>query len=264
MSRFSNLEFDSHSNSDRRQEQIPGNEAVKDEQHYLALAQGEFELADFEGSLRHYAKVLEFNADSTQSWLGQVRALIELGEFREAKLWADKALERFPDEPELLAAKAVALARCGDTDSALAFSDAAVEQRGDSPYVWLARGDVFLARKEHRASTCFDRAHAMAPEDWFIAWLAARIHFFYERFAMALKTTLTALNLNSENDALWLQAGLCQMELSLCDAATVSFERACELNPRNRAAADALADLDQQTMWDRLLHRIRRCTTPKR
>jgi tetratricopeptide (TPR) repeat protein len=76
--------------------------------------------------------------------------LIELGEFREAKLWADKALERFPNEPELLAAKAVALGRSGDLQGALAFSDASIEERGDTPYVWLARGDVMLARAESR------------------------------------------------------------------------------------------------------------------
>ena len=86
--------------------------------------------------------------------------LIELGEFREAKLWADKALERFPNEPELLAAKAVALARSGDLQGALSFSDASIEERGDTPYVWLARGDVLLARAEARADYCFEKAAA--------------------------------------------------------------------------------------------------------
>src|SRR3989449_10002154 len=100
--------------------------------------------------------------------------LIELGEFREAKLWADKALERFPHEPELLAAKAVALGRSGDLQGALAFSDSSIEERGDTPYVWLARGDVMLARKEQRADYCFEKALLLAPRDWFIGWLAAR------------------------------------------------------------------------------------------
>ena len=50
-------------------------------------------------------------------------------------------------EPELLAAKAVALGRNGDLQEALAFSDASIEERGDTPYVWLARGDVLLARR---------------------------------------------------------------------------------------------------------------------
>src|SRR5882757_10617886 len=93
--------------------------------------------------------------------------LIELGEFREAKLWADKALERFPQWPELLAAKAVALGRSGDLDSALAFSDASIEERGDTPYVWLARGDVLLARAESRANYWFEKALLLAQNDWF-------------------------------------------------------------------------------------------------
>jgi tetratricopeptide (TPR) repeat protein len=83
--------------------------------------------------------------------------LIELGEFKEARLWADKALENFPDESELLAAKAVALARSGDLQGALAFSDSSIEARGETPYIWLARGDVLLARRESRADFVLKR-----------------------------------------------------------------------------------------------------------
>src|SRR5437016_5223835 len=109
MSRFGNLEFDSgHEQS--RVEQTP----AKTEQYYLQEAQTSFQNGHFEKSLRAYAKVLEFNAQSASAWVGQVRSLIELGEFGEAQVWADKALASFPYEPELLAAKAVSLARLGD------------------------------------------------------------------------------------------------------------------------------------------------------
>ncbi|MGI9242682.1 MAG: tetratricopeptide repeat protein [Verrucomicrobiales bacterium] len=263
MSRFSNLEFGTGFGSEGRQIQDSDQTVEKDEYFFLALADEEFGMADFEGSLRHYAKVLEFNPNSVASWLGQVRALIELGEFREAKLWADKALERFPDEGQLLAAKAVALARCGDTESALAFSDAAIEQRAPTPYIWLARCDVFLARNEPLASSCLERAMAQAKGDWFIAWLATRIHFYYERFAIALKMALVALNLNPGNDALWFQAGLCQRELALSDAASESFERARELNPSNRAAVDALTRLNQRGTMGRLMDKFRLMISPK-
>src|SRR3989449_8946679 len=141
--------------------------------------------------------------------------LIELGEFREAKLWADKALERFPHEPELLAAKAVALGRSGDLEGALAFSDAAIEERGDTPYVWLARGDVLLAREEPRADYCFQKALLLAPKDWFIAWLAARIRQFYKQFVLALKLIEQAVELNSSHFLLWLQLGQCQQALGM-------------------------------------------------
>ncbi|MGH7978014.1 MAG: tetratricopeptide repeat protein, partial [Limisphaerales bacterium] len=181
MSRFGNLELGG------QEEQWQEQKAVsKDESYYLAQAAGSFENGDYEQALRLYSKVLEFNPQNCGAWTAQVRMLIELGEYREAKLWADKALERFPNLPELLAAKAVALARAGDLQAALAFSDASIEERGDTPYIWLARGDVMLARKEQRANYCFEKAMLLAPKDWFIALLAARIRFYYEQFVLAL------------------------------------------------------------------------------
>src|SRR5689334_5774267 len=159
MSRFINLEFGGES-EDQGQEQTP---VGKDEAYYSAKARSAFENGEFESGLRLYSKVLEFNPENATAWTGQVRMLIELGEFREAKLWADKALERFPHEPELLAAKAVALGRGGDLQGALAFSDASIEERGDTPYIWLARGDVLMAREETRADYCFEKALMLAP-----------------------------------------------------------------------------------------------------
>src|SRR5207302_2927139 len=177
MGRFVNLEFDS--DSEDRSHRIEESR-VKDETYYLSEARSAFDSGNFESALRLYSKVLEFNPQSAAAWTGQVRMLIELGEFREAKLWADKALERFPREPELLAAKAVALARSGDLQGALVFSDSSVEERGDTPYIWLARGDVLLAREEQRADYCFEKALLLAPRGWFIAWLSARIRCFYQ------------------------------------------------------------------------------------
>ncbi|MBM3839254.1 MAG: tetratricopeptide repeat protein [Verrucomicrobia bacterium] len=153
MSRFNNLEF-----GDQREEHSASRAELKDEQFYLAEAKTAFAAGRFEQALRHFAKVLEFSPKHPAAWAGQVRMLIELGEFREAKLWADKGLELIPDDPELLAAKAVALARDGDLSAALIFSDAAIESRGQTPYVWLARDDVLLARREKRADFCFERA----------------------------------------------------------------------------------------------------------
>src|ERR1700683_1569825 len=150
MSRFANLEFGGQSEDQQGQQPLQ-----RDEAFFLAQARSNCENAEFEKALRSFAKVLEYNPQNAAAWTGQVRMLIELGELREARLWADKALERFPNEPELLAAKAVALGRAGDLQDALAFSDASIEERGDTPYVWLARGDVLLAREESRADFCF-------------------------------------------------------------------------------------------------------------
>ena len=189
--------------------------------------------------------MLEFNPNSAAAWTGQVCALIELGEYHEAKVWADKALEHFPSEPELLAAKAVALGRSGDGQGAMAFSDASLEEPGQTPYVWLARADVLLAHKEKRADYCFEKALVLAPKDWFIAWLAARIRYFYNQFALALRLAQQALEWNPGQSTLWLLVGLCQKELRLIAAARGSFDRALELNPHCSETAAALVALSR-------------------
>lgn len=249
MSRFVNLEFGDESDSQLPPEQKA---LVKDEAYYLAEARTAFESGRFEQGLRFYSKVLEYNPKNAAAWTGQVRMLIELGEFREAKLWADKALERFPNEPELLAAKAVALGRSGDLQGALAFSDASIEERGDTPYVWLARGDVLLARAEPRADYCFEKALLLAPRDWFTAWLAARIRFYYEQFVLALKLIQQAVELNPGNFLLWLEQGHCQQAVGLVAAAETSFNQARQLNPCSEAASDAFHRISEVGIWARL------------
>ena len=248
MSRFSNLELGGES-----EDEAPEQKAlVKDEAYYLAEARAAFENGNFESALRLYSKVLEFNPQNVAAWAAQVRMLIELGEYREARLWADKALERFPHEPELLAAKAVALARGGDLQSALAFSDASIEERGDTPYIWVARGDVLLARNEAHADFCFEKARLLAPRDWFIAWLAARIRCFYEQFALALKLLQTAIELNAGHFLLWLEMGRCQQALGLVGPARNSFNQARQLNVHSEEAREALAGLSSAGIGSRL------------
>jgi len=252
MSRFVNLEFDGES-EDQPREQKP---LAKDEAYYFGEARTAFENARFEQALRYYAKVLEFNPQNAAAWTGQVRMLIELGEFREAKLWADKALERFPGEPELLAAKAVALARCGDLEGALAFSDAAIEERGDTPYIWLARGDVLLAREEQRADYCFEKALMLAPRDWFCAWLAARIRYYYKQFVLAMKLLQQAVEWNAGHFLLWMELGRCQEELGLIGPARNSLTQARQLNPHCQEANLVLIKLSQTNLWNRWWRRL--------
>jgi tetratricopeptide (TPR) repeat protein len=246
MSRFGNLELGGESES-----QLQPAELVKDEAYYFSEARSAFENGNFEQALRYYSKVLEFNPQNAAAWTAQVRMLVELGEFREAKLWADKALERFPQWPELLAAKAVALARSGDLQGALAFSDASIEERGDTPYIWLARGDVLLAREEQRADYCFEKALLLAPKDWFVAWLAARIRFYYNQFTLALKLLQQAIETNTGHFLLWLELGQCQQALGLIGLAETSFTQAQQLNPQCREAGLALMRLSQAGFWSR-------------
>src|ERR1700748_1036702 len=203
MSRFENLELNSeHEDQPQRQKGL-----IKDESYYMAEAQTAFENGEFKAALRSYGKVIEFNPQNSSAWTGQVRMLIELGEFKEAKLWADKALELFASEPELLAAKAVALARNGDLHGALIFSDTSIEERGNTPYVWLARGDVLLSRQETRADYCFEKAQLLAPRDWLVVGMAARIRYFYEQLALAMKLLQQAVEWNAGHFILWLELG---------------------------------------------------------
>jgi len=249
MSRFVNLEFgDEHED----QSSSGPKPLTKDEAYYFGEARAAFENGRFEPSLRLYSKVLEFNPRNAAAWTGQVRALIELGEFREAKLWADKALEKFPQEPELLAAKAVALGRSGDLQGALAFSDASIEERGDTPYIWLARGDVLLARRETRADYCFEKALTLSPKDWFVTWLATRIRFYYEQFALALKLAQQAVELNAGHFLLWLELGRCQHALGLVGPARSSYVQADQLDPHNADVRNAIRELAAVGPWHRL------------
>jgi tetratricopeptide (TPR) repeat protein len=246
MSRFVNLELGGES-EDQTHKAL-----VKDEAYYRAEAQTALENAEFEQALRLYGKVLEFNPQSAAAWAGQVRMLIELGQYEEAKLWADNALERFPREAELLAAKGVALGRSGDLQGALAFSDTAMEEQGDAAYVWLARGDVLLARKESRADYCFEKAVMLAPRDWLVAWLGARIRYFYRQFALAVKLLQQAVELNTTHFVVWLELGRCQQALGLAGPARHSFEQARQLNPHCEEARLALMRLSGMGAGERL------------
>jgi tetratricopeptide (TPR) repeat protein len=257
VSRFINLEFGGDAENQSLGD-APG--LVRDEPYYLNEARAAFEQADFELALRHYAKVLEFNPQSPAAWGTQARMLIELGEFRDADSWAAKALEIFPNDPELLAAKAVALARNGDTNAALIFSDSSIEEQAALPYVWLARGDVLLARKESRADYCFEKALMLPSADWTVFWQAVRIRFHYGQFASALQLAQKAIAHDAGRAVLWLELGRCQEALALIDAAEISFARALELDRDCRAATDAMNGLRAQGVGERARGWWRRLT----
>lgn len=253
MSRFGNLEFGDSSQSDA---QAHAHSQVKDEPFYLREANEAFESGRFEHALRSFAKALEQNPKSAAAWTGQVRMLIELGEFKEAKLWAEKALAIFPREGELLAAKAVALARSGDGKGALAFSDASMEVEASTPYIWLARGDVLLARKEKRAAYCFEKAILLARDHWLWPWLASRVHMFYAQTAQALKFAQQALSIDAARAIIWQQLGRCEAALGLSSKAQQSFERARQFD-RDCPELDRLSlELGRESFFSRLLRRF--------
>jgi tetratricopeptide (TPR) repeat protein len=254
MSRFGHLEL-----GDDSEERPQTAGSFRDEARFLESAQHAFEEASFRDALQLFARVLEFNPQCVAAWAGQVRMLIELDEVQEARLWADKALEMFPQERELLAAKAVALGRLGELDAALAFSDAAIGESGsDQPYLWLARADVLLARKESQAGYCIEKALLLKPAEWFWHWLAARVRHVHRQFSLALKHAQEAVRLGATQSAAWLQLGLCQQALQLVEPARMSFEQARQLNPRCTAAAVGLVELQGLRGWTRFAGKLRR------
>jgi tetratricopeptide (TPR) repeat protein len=248
MSRFGNLEFGRRSDHEARTEPVLSDEAIQIRDADVALRRGAFEQA-----LRAFARALEHNSANPVAWSGQVRMLIELGEYTEASLWADKGLDRFPHEADLLAAKAVALARKGDTQAALTFSDAAIEGENATPYIWLARGDVLLARAEKRAEYSFAKALAAAPGEWLWPWLAARIHLFYRKFSLAMKLVGQALALDSAQAVLWLTMSRCQLALGLANAATESLAHARDLDPQCPEATQVFLEQQNCGWWQRIV-----------
>lgn len=226
MSRFVNLELDDHD-----EEISPARKVVKDAAYYFDRANEAFSDMDFEESLRIFSKVLEFDAGCADAWVGQVRSLIELNDFSEAGNWADKALETFPDHSDLLAARAVTLGRLGELESAMAFSDASVSEKGNSPYVWLSRADVLLACREQRAEFCFEKAMALAAGDWLVAWLAARIRFWYKQFTLAITFAQRAVEWNPGHAPCWMLLAQCQQSVGMVGPARESLGHVDQLRP---------------------------------
>jgi len=80
-----------------------------------------------------------------------------------------------------------------------------IEERGDTPtFGWRvltscsrakSSGLIIVSKKR-----CFWRRG-----DWFIAWLAARIRYFYEHFALAMKLLQQAVEWNASHFLLWLE-----------------------------------------------------------
>ncbi|MFO1457776.1 MAG: tetratricopeptide repeat protein [Verrucomicrobiota bacterium] len=238
MSRFGKLELGNQGRSLEREAR-----AEPSAPQWLVAAEEAFARGEFEPALRQFARVLEYDVDQPAAWSGQVRALIELGELSEARIWADKALERFPSAPELLAAKAVALGRLGELDTALVFSDASIGERGDVPYLWLARGDVLLARGERRADYCFDRGVRDGARER-IGGVARRTHPLSLRAVRGGAVAGPAGGgVDPAKAAVWLLCGDCQQALGFAAEAGVSFRQALDLQPDCRAAADRLAGI---------------------
>ena len=255
MGRFSNLEFDG-SKGPLREEPAAAGE-VRDEVHYLKLADGEFRRARFDKALRYYSRALEFNANVVPAWVGQAQMLIELGEFKEARLWADKALEIHRDNADVLSAKAVAVAREGDAQKAIEFTDAALAQRGSTPYLWLARGEALMAARQTNDDHCLEKAAAEAKQEWFMQLRIARVYYAYRQFAKAMDWISKAVKQEPGAPFALHVMGDCQLALGFDSSAEHSYRQALSLDRDFDLSRVALDDLKGRGFLDQLWRTVR-------
>lgn len=227
MSRFGSLEF-----GENPSEPSPGLGPAKDGRYYLNEAASSLENGFLRDALRHYSRVMEFEAGNVEAWVGQIRMLSELAEEREAGVWAAKAVERFPQSADILACRAISLAHLGDTSAALAFSDAAIERSHLSPLVWLARGEVLLARGGEKSEHVFARAIDLEPTLWTVRWHASRAHARRGNHAKALKFAREGLSISPTTPLLWLEKARAELALGLGREARHSLSQTSELSPR--------------------------------
>jgi tetratricopeptide (TPR) repeat protein len=243
MSRFDNLEFGGPARARQRGAgQERAGMPVRDAAHFRQAAGEAYRSGRLEPALRSYSRALACDAGLCDCWLMQVRILIELEEYKEAGVWADKALEMFPDRPDLLAAKAVVSARTGLLDQAMAFSDNAMSRKGCGPYVWLARGEVLLARRSRMATGCLDRAVAESASAADKAWMhleVARVLRSYGRCSEALFHATAAQSALPRYAPVALEVGACREALGLPEADT-AYQEALHLDPRCEQAREGL------------------------
>jgi tetratricopeptide (TPR) repeat protein len=218
---------------------------VRDETHWLAMADKERRQGHPETALRYYSRALEDNKSVVPAWVGQVQMLVMLGEYPEAELWARKALEVFKNHPDLLAGRAQAACRLGDKRQAMGFCDKALAQSGESAYRWIVRGELMVAGKEPLDRHCFDKAVAADP-DWLVQVEIGLALRHYRALAKALPRFRAAVEAEPESAFAWMQRALCERDLGMFDAAHQSLRRVLELTPGNPEASTLLTGLDRR------------------
>jgi tetratricopeptide (TPR) repeat protein len=260
MSRFDNLEFDDAHLRRAAAAGLGRGTLIRDVAYFMQAGEQDYRAGRLEAALKDYSRALECDGAVHECWLMQVRILTELGEYGEASVWADKALELFPESPELLSAKAVAAVRMGMLRQALDYSDNAMSRQGATPFVWLARGEVMLARDSRMAGHCFDQAERLCTDPSLRGWMEvelARVYRRYGRHSQALLHANSAAGALPQHPAVLLELGHCQHDLGLPDA-RLSFEQALDLDPHADEAKRALEALDNGTLWSALKRFFRR------
>ncbi len=244
--RFRHLELDTSQNGSRESNAsgkaprsshsfVSANELdnadLRDERHWIALADQNRRAGQFEDALRHYSRAVELNRALVVGWVGQVQMLIALEEYPEAELWARKSLELFRNHADLQAARAQALCRQGDIRQAQSNSDAAISQPGMSAYPWIVRGDLMLATRDPVEQYCFDKA-TQIDGDWLVLVEIASVYLVYRRHAKALARCRQAIEKAADQPYAWFQKATCELAMGMSAVARTSLTQCLDLDPK--------------------------------
>ena len=254
--RFSYLETDSPANLPSGPE--PNQPTTAEE--YFSRGDELYYSGNFEEALRIYARALGIDPAFERAWLGQVKSLVEMGEYPQAGVWANKGIERFPQSAALLSAKAVVLARQGMVERAIGFSDSSLQVSGDSPFVWISRGQVFLAaRNPSGADHCFTKAFEGRDRDWQLHMEAGRIYLAAGEPDRAQLHFELVTQINPKNAFAWWNLGLCLERTVHTDRAKECFQKAVKLDPYQDLFHNTLKRFKQENgLFGWLLTHIRK------
>jgi tetratricopeptide (TPR) repeat protein len=250
MSRFVNLEFgDEHEDQSQIHQKSAG-------QGRGALsrrgANAAFENGRFESALRRYSKVLEYNPQNAAAWTGQVRMLIELAEYREARLWATRRWKIFRRSPNCWQPKPWRWAAVATSRKRSRFrtprsrNGATLRTSG-----WRAV-DVLLAREEPRADYCFDKALGLAPANWVVAWLAARIRLLLRAVRAGIEVDSAGGRIECRPLSALAGTRPLPARARIGRAGRHSYSQALQLNPHSSEVKVALGRLSEIGLWSRL------------
>ncbi|MDD3926775.1 MAG: tetratricopeptide repeat protein [bacterium] len=257
MGRFDHLEMDDDPSGEL--DPLPGDRDIIDHVYYLDAADEAFAVEDYERALSYYSRSLQYDINTEDAWLGQLRCLIEMRELQEAVVWSDRAMERMPNSAVILAARGMAEARLGRMEKAIGFSDAALAAKGVKPFVWIARGDVLIVTSNDSAKACFYKGVEMAPGDWRVRSAIAQAYLIRGRFHQALENLRHAVRLDSNRFYCWYWIGRCCEELGEVKDAAIAYKRALSIKSDFKRAQEALAQLNKRrSIWTGLGNWLRR------
>jgi tetratricopeptide (TPR) repeat protein len=214
----------------------------RDETHWMAKANNDRRVGQYENALRFYSRALEENKSLVAGWVGQVQMLILLDECPEAETWSRKGLELFPGNGDLLAARAQAVCRMKDLSQAHVLCDGSLKQSGQNAYRWTVRGELMVVGKQDTDRHCFDKAQQM-ESDWLVPVEIALVYLHYRSPNKALNRIRQAVENAPDQYYPWYLRGMCQYELGLARQAEQSFQRCLELSPQHVEANRRLHEL---------------------